>query len=334
MDCLEGQGLQTFYKVFQPVLYSLIFIIGVAGNGLMITVLLTRRRQLRITEIYLLHLALADLLLLITLPWDVVGSVAGWQFGVFLCKLMGLLKNLNILCGSFLIACIGFDRYLAIVHAIPSMQSRRPRVVHATCMVLWLICLGLSVPSAIFLSLAEDTNSSTTYCSYHNYGLHAHNWVLTQRVLHHVCFFLPLAVMSYCYTALAFTLCKSQKSQTKKGAIRVALLVTLVFCFCWLPYNITLIVATLGNLDIIKYESCESFLVLQPVLDVTESLGILHCCLNPFLYAFVGVRFRNELIQLLCRLGCSRICLPLIRTQGLSRASTSDAATSVSTVVY
>ncbi|XP_029963996.1 C-X-C chemokine receptor type 5 [Salarias fasciatus] len=332
--CQAGLGLQTFYKVFKPVLYSLIFVMGVAGNGLMITVLLTRRRQLRITEIYLLHLALADLLLLFTLPFDVVGSVAGWLFGEFLCKLMGLLENLNILCGSFLMACIGFDRYLAIVHAIPSMQSRRPGVVHATCIVLWLTCLGLSVPNAVFLSLAEDSNSSTTDCFYYSYGLHAHNWVLTRRVLHHVCFFLPLAVMSYCYTALAFTLCKSQKSQTKKGAIRVALLVTVVFCVCWLPYNITLMVATLADLDVITYESCESFLWLQPVLDVTESLGISHCCLNPFLYAFVGVRFRNELIQLLCKLGCRRICLPLMRAQGHSRSSTSDGATSVSTVVY
>ncbi|GLD52645.1 C-X-C chemokine receptor type 5, partial [Lates japonicus] len=99
----DDLGLQTF----DAVLYSFIFLLGVVGNTLMITVLLRRRRLLRITEIYLLHLALADLMLLLTFPFSVVNSVSGWLFGEFLCKLMGLMKNLNFLCGSFLLACIG-----------------------------------------------------------------------------------------------------------------------------------------------------------------------------------------------------------------------------------
>lgn len=333
-DCEEeGPSLTSFYTVFKCLLYSLIFLLGVAGNGLMIIVLLRRRRQLRITEIYLLHLALADLMLLFRFPFDVVSSGTGWIFGEFLCKIMGMLGELNLHCGSFLLACIGFDRYLAIVHAIPSMQTRRPKVVHLTCLVLWLVCLGLSVPHTVFLTVTKKhENSSWFSCSYHGHGLHSHNWVLTNRVLHHLCFFLPLAIMSYCYTALVITLCKSQKKQAKKGAIRLALLVTLVFCLCWLPYNITLLISTLVDLQVILYETCSFAVLLKPSLDVTKSLGLSHCCLNPFLYAFVGVRFRNELIQLLCKWGCGRICLPFMRAQGRSRSSTSDGATSNSGV--
>lgn len=323
--------LQTFQAVIQPVLYSLIFLLGVAGNGLMITVLLRRWRLLRITEIYLLHLALADLMLLFTFPFDVVENATGWPFGNFLCKLTGLMKHLNLLCGSFLLACIGFDRYLAIVHAIPSMQSRRPRRVHQTCSFLWLVCLGLSIPNIVFLSVEGETEEAS--CFYHHYGIHANNWVLTSRVFDHLCFFLPLAAMSYCYTAVVVTLSKSQKSQAKQGAIRLALLVTLVFCFCWLPYNITLLIETMVDLKVIVFKSCRSYVLLEPVLGVTKSLGLSHCCLNPFLYAFVGVRFRNELLQLLCKLGCSRVCMPFIRGQGHSRPSISDGATTTSTIL-
>ncbi|XP_008287993.1 C-X-C chemokine receptor type 5 isoform X2 [Stegastes partitus] len=329
----EELSLQGFYTVFLPVLYSLIFLLGVAGNGLMITVLLARWRQLRITEIYLLHLALADLMLLLTLPFLAVNSVTGWIFGNFLCMLKGVLENLNILCGSVLLACIGFDRYLAIVHAIPSMQSRRPRVVHLTCISLWLLCVCLSAPNAAFLSVAQaDTNTSRLSCYYYRYGINANNWLVTNRFLHHVCFFVPLAAMSYCYTALIITLCKGQKSQSKKGAIRLALLVTLVFCVCWLPYNIASLIQTMVDFEVFMYDNCASLILLQPALDLTRSLGILHCCLNPFLYAFVGVRFRNELIQLLCQLGCGRICLPFIRAEGHGRPSVSDGVTTNSTV--
>lgn len=331
--CDEEIGLQTFRAVFQPLLYSLIFLLGVAGNGLMITVLLRRWRLLRITEIYLLHLALADLVLLFTFPFNVVDNASGWLFGKFLCKLVGLVQNLNIHCGSFLLACIGFDRYLAIVHAIPSMRSRRPRTVHLTCISLWLVCLGLSIPNAVFLSVREDANTTRLSCSYHHYGIHANNWVLTNRVLDHMCFFIPLTVMSYCYTAVVITLCNSQKSQAKEGAIRLALLVTLVFFFCWLPYNITLVIKTMADLRVISYKTCESYVLIQPALDVTKSLGLSHCYLNPFLYAFVGVRFRNELLRLLCKLGCSRVCLPFIRAQGHFRPSTSDGVTTTTSTI-
>ncbi|XP_040901691.1 C-X-C chemokine receptor type 5 [Toxotes jaculatrix] len=333
--CEEKElGLETFYAVFQPVLYSLIFLLGMVGNGLMITVLLRRWHLLRITEIYLLHLALADLMFLLTLPFHVADSVTGWLFGEFLCKLMGLLKNLNLLCGSILLACIGFDRYLAIVHAIPSMRSRRPRTVHLTCIVLWLVCLGLSVPNTVFLAVAPDTaNTSRLSCFYYDYEIHAHNWLLASRVLGHICFFLPLAVMSYCYAAVVVTLCNSQKSQAKQGAIRLALLVTLIFCFCWLPYNITSLIQTMIELDAISHEDCQSYVLQQAALVVTESLGFFHCCLNPFLYAFVGVQFRNELNRLLYELGCSPVCLSFIRVQGHSRPSISDGATNTSTVL-
>lgn len=330
--CDDDEHQWPFYAMFKTVLYSLIFLLGVAGNGLMITVLLRRRRLLRISEIYLLHLALADLMLLFTFPFDVVENAAGWLFGSFLCKLMGLGKQLNLLCGSFLLACIGFDRFLAIVHAITSMQSRRRRTVHLACTLLWLVCLALSVPNFMFLTLTEATNTSRVFCSFHD-GIDANNWVLTIRVFDHVCFFLPLAVMSYCYIAVVVTLFKSQKSQAKRGAIRLALLITLVFCFCWLPYNITLLIKTMADLQVIDYKSCESYFLLQTTVDVTKSLGVSHCCLNPFLYAFVGVRFRNELIQLLCKLGCGRVCTSLIRAQGHSQPSISDGTTNASTIL-
>ncbi|XP_070826671.1 C-X-C chemokine receptor type 5 [Chaetodon trifascialis] len=332
-QCSPETGLQTFHAVLHTVLHSLVFLLGVAGNGLMITVLLRRRRLLRITEIYLLHLALADLMLLFTFPFTLVENATGWLLGNFLCKMMGMVKHLNLFCGSFLLACIGFDRYLAIVHAVTSMQSRRKRTVHVTCSLLWLVCLALSVPNVVFLTVSQErTNSSQFSCFFHDFGIHASNWVLTIRVLHHVCFFLPLAVMSYCYTAVVVTLFKSQKNQAKKGAIRLALLITLVFCVCWLPYNITLLIQTMDDLEIIQYDTCDSRAQLQQALVVTEGMGFAHCCLNPFLYAFVGVRFRNELLHLLCKLGCTRVCMPFIRAPGHSRTPSSDGITTTSSI--
>ncbi|KAM8904360.1 LOW QUALITY PROTEIN: C-X-C chemokine receptor type 5, partial [Spinachia spinachia] len=259
-----------------------------------------------------------------------VNNAADWLFGKFLCKLMRLVQYLYLHCGSFLLACVGFDRYPAVVHTIPSMQSRRPKTVHLTCITLWLVCLGLSVPNAVFLSdRGEAGQISKLHCFYHDYGIHANNWVLTNKIIEHVCFFIPLSIMSYRHTEVVVTLCNSQNSQTK-GAIRLSLLVTLVFF--WLPYNITLLIKTMVDLGVISYETCELYITLQPALDVTKSLGLSHCCLNPFLYAFVGVRFRHELIHLLCKVGCSNVCSPFFQSQGHSQPSISDRAKTTSTI--
>lgn len=297
----------------------------------MITVLLQRWRLLRINEIYLLHLALADLMLLSTFPFTVVENWTSWVFGELLCKLVNMVRHLNILCGSLLLAFIGFDRYLAIVHAVASLQSRRRTTVHITCTVLWLVCFALSVPNLVFFSVAETTFPPGVTCAVHS-GIEGNNWVLTSNLLDHVCFFLPLAVMVYCYAAIVVTLFKSPKSQAKQGAIRLALLITLVFCFCWLPYNITLLIKTLQELEVIEYTSCGSYQKLRIAYVVTNTLGFSHSWLNPFLYAFIGVRFRNDLLLLLCKLGCSKVCMRLIRAQDHHRANVSEGTTSTSAV--
>lgn len=323
----EDGALFSFKATFEALFYSCLFLLGIVGNGLMVTVLLSRWRLLRISEIYLLHLAVADLLLLATFPFSILENVAGWIFGDFSCKLMGLAQQLNFLCGSFLLACIAIDRYLAIVHAVARLQHRQRRTVHLTCISLWLVCLNISVPNLVFLTVVEDTNTSRPSCSFNDYGIHAHNWVLTIRALEHACFFLSLAIMAYCYSAVVVTLVKSPRGQTQQGAIRLALLITLVFCVCWLPYNIASVLQTVDDLNSMVYRSCESILLLRAALAVTKSLGFSHCCLNPFLYAFVGVRFRNDLLRLLSKCGCS-----CSRAWPQSRASCSD-ATSTTTVL-
>ncbi|XP_067245073.1 C-X-C chemokine receptor type 5 [Chanodichthys erythropterus] len=331
----EKNPLHLFHTVFRPLVYGVVFLLGLTGNGLLLTVLLKRRSNLRITEIYLLHLALADLLLLFTLPFAITQGAAGWLFGTFLCKLLGLINRLNLMCGSLLLACIGFDRYLAIVHAIPSLQARRPRTVHLTCVLLWLICLSLAIPNMVFLSVRKEVNSTRLSCDYHNYGIHASNWLLTSRFLTHLlCFFLPLVIMGYCYTSIIITLCQSQRSLEKQGAIRLALLVTLVFCLCWLPYNITVFTHTLVVLGVMPKLDCHAHDALNRALIVTESIGFSHCCLNPILYAFIGVRFRRDLLQLLAKTKCLRACLSGLQSKSLNRMSITEAITTTTSNQY
>lgn len=82
---------QEFEATFIVVLYSLTFVVGVLGNGLLLGVLGQSRRTWSVTDTFILHLALADVLLLVTLPmWAAQAAQAdGWTFGTPLCKITG-----------------------------------------------------------------------------------------------------------------------------------------------------------------------------------------------------------------------------------------------------
>lgn len=80
-----------FKATFIVVLYSLAFVVGLLGNGLLLVVLVWSRRTWSVTDTFILHLAVADVLLLVTLPmWATQAAQAqGWTFGTPLCKITG-----------------------------------------------------------------------------------------------------------------------------------------------------------------------------------------------------------------------------------------------------
>ncbi|KAG9348388.1 hypothetical protein JZ751_002123 [Albula glossodonta] len=335
VPCEREEELQAFYAVFQPLVYSLMFLLGMLGNGVMLAILLRRQARLHGTEIYLFHLALADLLLLFTFPFSVTEVTMGWIFGDILCKVLGMLSKVNFFCGVLLLACISFERYLAVVHAVRTLRGgRHPQSVHLTCFAVWLLSITLSTPHAAFLSVAGDGNDSIRLaCHLYGHGIHDNNWLMASRFLTHmVGFILPLSMMSYCYTAVVLVLHRTQQKQRsleKRRAVRLALVITAVFCLCWLPYNITTLMDTLMMLNIISRGSCEELTQANMALAVTKSLGYAHCCLNPLLYAFLGVRFRRELRVLSHAASCcwdsgSLSLAPVLRSQASSKISVSE----------
>lgn len=80
-----------FEALFIPILYSIAFVLGLMGNGLVMVVLCQKRRTWSVTDVFVLHLSVADMLLLLTMPLWAVDAVSGWSFGTGFCKLSGAL---------------------------------------------------------------------------------------------------------------------------------------------------------------------------------------------------------------------------------------------------
>ncbi|XP_026517782.1 apelin receptor-like [Terrapene carolina triunguis] len=117
-----------------PVLYKLVFVLGLSGNRLVIfTVWWGPRAKHLSTDTYIGNLALADRGFVVTLPlWAAYRALHfHWPFGSALCKLSSYLVLLNMFASTFCLGCLSFERSLAIVRLLPCSRPMCPRAALA-----------------------------------------------------------------------------------------------------------------------------------------------------------------------------------------------------------
>ena len=102
--CCEGGDVcdlgnaTDFEAAYIPALYSVAFVVGVVGNVALLAVLFQSRKTWSVTDTFILHLSVADVLLLFTLPlWAAQSAEAtGWTFTSPLCKITGTVYTVRI----------------------------------------------------------------------------------------------------------------------------------------------------------------------------------------------------------------------------------------------
>lgn len=274
--------------------YVFVFVLSTAGNSVVICVVCCMAKRRSSTDIYLTHLALADLLFGLTLLFWAVDIHYGWIFGTGMCKFLSGLREASEYSSVFLLACISVDRHLAIVKATRVKSPRRP-VVTVTCATVWLVAIVLAVPTVIQRRHMDSEDLGRDIC-YEDAGENTERFFVIMGLMHHVLgFFLPLGIMAVCYSSTLATLCHTHNRQKQK-AIRVILAVVLAFIVCWLPYNVVLLLKLLINSSLVQERLCETRYRLEAAFSVTKVLAFVHCAVNPVLYAFIGVKFRNRLL--------------------------------------
>ncbi|XP_029971554.1 C-C chemokine receptor type 9a [Salarias fasciatus] len=299
----DRSTVREFRGLYEPPLFWLIALVGGVGNLAVVWIYVHVRRRLKtMTDVYLLNLAVADLLFLVTLPLWAAEASFSWMFGPFLCKINSALYKVNLFSSILLLTCISVDRYTVIVQTTKAQNSRWERLRYSrfVCAAVWLFSVALAIPEFVYAAPARV--ESQEYCRMvfpAQMGNVTKITVLSLQVSMGFC--LPFIVMAYCYTVIVTKLLKT-RSFEKHKAMRVILAVVVVFIVSQLPYNSVLVVEAMQATNM-TITNCDSVKALDMLGQVLKSLAYLHACLNPFLYVFVGVRFRRDVLQLIscCR---------------------------------
>ncbi|KAG2467978.1 GPR17 protein, partial [Polypterus senegalus] len=119
----------NFQFVLFPVVYSIVFVLGLAGNLTALWHFIKTRSATQPSNVFLVNLCSIDLLLALTLPLKIVYHALGnnWIFGEALCKVDGSLFFGNVYGSSLFLMLISLDRYVAVVHPLFSLRIRKPK---------------------------------------------------------------------------------------------------------------------------------------------------------------------------------------------------------------
>lgn len=275
-----------------PPLYSLVFIFGFVGNMMVFLILISCKKLKSVTDIYLLNLAISDLLFLLTLPFWAHYAANEWIFGNIMCKVFTGVYHIGYFGGIFFIILLTIDRYLAIVHAVFALKVRTVNFGVITSVVTWVVAVFASLPEIIFTRSQKEGFHYT--CSPHFPHTQYHFWKSFQTLkMVILSLILPLLVMIICYSGILHTLFRCRNEKKRHRAVRLIFAIMIVYFLFWTPYNIVLLLTTFQ--EFFGLNNCSSSNRLDQAMQATETLGMTHCCLNPVIYAFVGEKFRSYL---------------------------------------
>ncbi|KAM7069897.1 C-C chemokine receptor type 8-like [Acridotheres tristis] len=285
------ESIPAFASTLFPLLYSILFVLGLVGNALVVWILTVFMKIKTMTDVYLLNLTLSDLLLVFSLPFLVQYSIVSqWTFGNALCKIISSVYFIGFYSNVFFITIMSIDRYLAIVHSLHVQGIRTTAIGFITSLVVWAVAILASIPDLLFFQEANDNNQiiclrhypdgNNFWKTFSNFEVNILGWLI------------PVIVLIFCYHSILKNLQKCH-TKNKYKAIKLVFIVVIVFFVSWTPVNIVLFLDSLRNMAII--DNCQTHQSLDLAMELTEALSFVHCCLNPVIYAFVGEKFKKHL---------------------------------------
>ncbi|KAK7138516.1 hypothetical protein R3I94_013976 [Phoxinus phoxinus] len=290
---------QTIIRDYQhqiyAVFYTVILVPGLIGNVLALWVFYAYIKETKKAVIFMINLAVADLLQVLSLPLRVYYYLNNsWPFGKFACMVCFYVKYVNMYASIYFLACISLRRCRLIFQPLRYDGSKR-RQDRSWCLVGWLfVCFGC-LP---FPLLRRDYEN--VYCCFSELPmmqLSKELGVSLVTLAELMGFLLPLAVVVTCTCLTAASLREKtsvlQDTGEKHKAFKMVLSCAGVFLVCFVPYHITFPLDFLAKSNgSISHALKGAVLHVHPV---TLCLASLNCCLDPVMYYFTTDEFKRRL---------------------------------------
>ncbi|NXT04445.1 C3AR protein, partial [Prunella fulvescens] len=308
-------------------IFTIVFIVGIPGNGLVIWVAGLKMKR-SVNTVWFLNLAVADIMCCLSLPFFIVHLALHehWPYGWFLCKVIPSIIIFTMFASVFLLMAISIDRCLLVMKPVWCQNHRTVKFISLICSGIWMLAFIFCCP--VFYYRETSTYDGKTECGY-NYGVDDYiddpvnvsvnvsvnelweeystyngsdlwgdtdDSVPLASVVINITravfgFVLPFGIMAVCYALIVFRTHTNQFHKPHNRALRTIVFVVAAFFICWAPYHV---VGMLSIVPSLRTRLMESLILWD---HLSTALAYANSCINPPLYVFVGRDFRAKVRQ-------------------------------------
>ena len=312
------EDTETFYefmkyiKIIVPIIFGIIFVLGLAGNILVISVIVINQQMRSTTNILIFSLALADLCFIIfCVPFTAAAYVIPlYPFGEVWCKIYQYLIYVCAYASVYTLVVMSLDRYLAVVHPISSMRYRTKLNAILVVVVIWVLILLGNIPLLIDHGLHDYDYAGLRRACVNLKGIPLHSGDEERSRAYAKVFFGMFFMVGY--VVPLFTICvlygfmlkrllygvvpggsqRAESIRSKKRVTKMVVIVVAIFALCWMPIQIIFMVQKFGH-----FANDHIGIAGQMA---ANCLAYMNSCVNPILYAFLSENFRRSFRKLLC----------------------------------
>lgn len=297
--------------VVVPIIFGLIFCVGVVGNLLLIYTVLRNKAMRTNPNVFLVSMAIGDfLLLLVSVPFTAtLYTLPEWSYGVALCKLNEGMQTLSLGVSIFTLTAVSGDRFIAVVYPIVSYKWSTLRRTLQICAVLWVFSIALAIPDVVIADVSVYTSENPfRICDAHpdEWGI----WYVKFRtLLRFVVFFvIPILIITTMYTLIAKTLLHgpqlepggrgggggtasnmsaawAKQMHTRKKISKMVLCIVVLFAVCWFPryvFHMTFFFTDMEYNEFVHFSKITVF-----------CLSFAYSCVNPVALYIISDEFRR-----------------------------------------
>jgi len=290
MDMLD----KSHWRITVIVIYSIVILFGFLENLVIVYVLIKNRHLHVPTNIFILGLAMSDIMLCsFNLPVQLHYQLTNqWAFGDVLCKVIMPTYGVPVFVSSMSILMIAVDRYILIVHPFRQRMSCRT----AVCLVISIAILTTLLAIPIIMQMEYRVVDLPALRIYRSYC--AEMWKsLRLRHIYTVLtiliqFFVPLIATSFLYIRISNVLSrrpiKKNEKRSKHKTNKILIAIVLFFSICWLPWNLFALMLEF-NPNLIPGHQIKLLDLLLKIFAMSSA------CINPFMYGWLNGNFRKEI---------------------------------------
>ncbi|XP_061089381.1 melanin concentrating hormone receptor 2b [Conger conger] len=279
----------SFMHVF-PSVYGILCTIGVIANGLVIYAVATCKKKM-VSDIYVLNLAIADMLFLLVMPFTIHQLVRDqqWVFGNLMCKAVMVVDVSNQFTTVGIVTVLCIDRYVAIVH--PTSEKRTIRWTMVINGMVWLTSLLLTVPVMLYTHTVQKKHVEMCIVDLPRGAKDMYWYTLYQSSFG---FIVPLVIISTFYSLTLYHIFRSMRRVKRKQSVwakratKTVVMVIAIFLVCWSPYHVIQVI----NLSIRSPTSAFIY-----AYNVSICLSYSHSCINPLMLLVFAQNYRERICR-------------------------------------